>query len=256
MNDFMQYDFNISKIVLACYVGKRMGTPIHKNRPSHGLAFHTSGLKHYTFESGERITVKPNEMIYLPKYSDYEVSFVTEGDCFAINFDISEDITFSPFKVNLKNTSAVLERFKRAENIWNKKSPGYILQCKAELYGIIYAMVKGYYSQYIPNEKYIIIKPAVEYIHRTYTEGLVNISELSNMCGITPEYFRKLFKSFYGVSPLKYINDLKITRAKELLASGMYSVTEAALQSGYTDMSYFSREFKKATGSSPKYYIL
>ena len=74
------------------------------------------------------------------------------------------------------------------------------------------------------------------------------------MCGITPEYFRKLFKSFYGISPLKYINNLKITHAKELLASGMYSVTEAALQSGYIDMSYFSREFKKASGNSPKYY--
>ena len=254
MNDFMHYNFNISKIVLACYVGKGMGMTVHKNRPSHGLAFHTSGLKVYKFENGKIITVSPNEIIYLPKNSNYEVSSEVIGDCFAINFDISEDITFSPFKVNLKNASAVLERFKKAENIWNKKSPGYILQCKAELYGIIYTMVKEYYSEYVPNEKYAIIKPAVERIHREYTDGLINISVLSDMCGITPEYFRKLFKSFYGVSPLKYINDLKITRAKELLASGMYSVTEAALQSGYTDMSYFSREFKKASGSSPKYY--
>ena len=74
------------------------------------------------------------------------------------------------------------------------------------------------------------------------------------MCGITPEYFRKIFKTYYGVSPIKYINTLKITHAKELLASGMYSVTEAALQSGYTDMSYFSREFKKATEKSPCNY--
>lgn len=74
------------------------------------------------------------------------------------------------------------------------------------------------------------------------------------MCGITPEYFRKIFKAYYGVSPLKYINALKITHAKELLDSGMYSVTEAALRSGYTDLSYFSREFKKETGNSPKYY--
>ncbi|MEE1186338.1 MAG: AraC family transcriptional regulator [Acutalibacteraceae bacterium] len=103
-------------------------------------------------------------------------------------------------------------------------------------------MVKEYYSEYVPNEKYAVIKPAVEYIHSQYSKGLINISELSAMCGITPEYLRKLFRSFYGVSPLKYINDLKITRAKELLASGMYSVTEAALQSGYTDMSYISAE--------------
>ena len=47
-------------------------------------------------------------------------------------------------------------------------------------------------------------------------------------------------------------NDLKISHAKELLASGMYSVTEAALQSGYADLSHFSREFKKTVGISPK----
>lgn len=254
MNNFMQYDFNISKIVLACYVGAGTANPIHKNRPSHGLAFFTSGVNKYKFENSKSITTNSNDIIYLPKYSNYEVSQITSSDCFAINFDLSEDLTFAPFKITVKNPSAVLEHFKKALIIWNKKSPGYILKCKAELYGIIYTMVKEYYSDYIPGEKYTIIKPAVERIHREYTEGLINISELSDMCGITPEYFRKLFKSFYGISPLKYINNLKITHAKELLASGMYSVTEAALQSGYIDMSYFSREFKKASGNSPKYY--
>ena len=75
------------------------------------------------------------------------------------------------------------------------------------------------------------------------------------MCGITPEYFRKLFCGFYGVSPIKYINALKLSRAEELLASQMYSVTEAAEMSGYTDMSHFSREFKKHTGMSPTEFI-
>ena len=74
------------------------------------------------------------------------------------------------------------------------------------------------------------------------------------MCSITPGYFRSIFKSFYGVSPKSYINGLKIARAKELLASGMYSVTEAAVMSGYTDMSHFSREFKKVVGITPKNY--
>jgi AraC-like DNA-binding protein len=74
------------------------------------------------------------------------------------------------------------------------------------------------------------------------------------MCGITPEYFRKIFKSFYGSSPLIYINNLKITRAKELFESGMYSVSEVAAHSGYSDISYFSREFKSATGLSPTEY--
>ena len=79
-----------------------------------------------------------------------------------------------------------------------------------------------------------------------------NGSRLSRMCGITPEYFRRIFAGVYGISPKRYIENLKLTRAKELLQSGMYSVTEAATLSGYTDMSHFSRCFKKYTGVAPK----
>ena len=80
------------------------------------------------------------------------------------------------------------------------------------------------------------------------------MQQLSSMCQISYEYFRRLFENFYGISPVKYVNNLKITRAKELIESGMYSVTEAAFASGYTDMSHFSREFKKSTGFAPSRY--
>lgn len=54
--------------------------------------------------------------------------------------------------------------------------------------------------------------------------------------------------------PIKYINNLKMTRAKELLSSGMYTVSEVCFLSGYKDESYFSREFKKHFNLSPREY--
>lgn len=128
------------------------------------------------------------------------------------------------------------------------------MKCKAELYQIIYNMEQEYFSEYLSTDKLEIIKPGIEYIHQEYTKQHISIEELSDMCGITSEYFRKIFRTYYGTSPIKYINELKISHAKELLASGMYSVTEAAFQSGYTDISFFSREFKKNTDLSPKEY--
>lgn len=252
MKDFMKYDFNIDKILLACYVGKGMGMRTHKNRAGHGLALHTSGVKVYIFDDGTKIKVKPKEIIYLPKHSSYEVFAETKGDCYAINFDISDEISFAPFSVKIKNEASVLEHFKTSKSVWDQKRCGYIMKCKAELYQIIYKMQQEYFSGYLSKDKLDIIRPAVEYIHSEYTNKPISIEELSCMCGITPEYFRKIFKTYYGISPVKYINGLKISHAKELLASGMYSVTEAAVQSGYTDMSYFSREFKKNTNITPK----
>ena len=47
---------------------------------------------------------------------------------------------------------------------------------------------------------------------------------------------------------------LRIAYARDLLGSGEYSVTDAAMLSGFNDAAYFSREFKKEVGVSPKEY--
>ena len=255
MNNFMNYDFNVAKILLACYVGKGMGMRKHTDRQGHGLAFHLSGIKVYEFDDGRKITVGANELIYLPKHSTYEVTSRELGDCYAINFDISEEISLAPFAVKIKNQAFVLDHFKTSKKAWEQKLNGYNLKCKADMYNIIYTMQKEYFTEYLSKRKLEIIKPAVEYIHSEYTHRLLSVDELSDMCGITPEYFRKIFKINYGISPIQYINNLKISHAKELLRSGMYSVSEAAFQSGYADLSHFSREFKKAVGTSPKTFL-
>ena len=254
MESFMNYDFNINKIVVACFVPTGTGDAIHQDRPSHGLALHTAGDKDYIFASGEKINITGGDIIYLPKNSTYEVSAKNHGDCYAINFDFAEDISFSPFAIKIKNQAEILKHFRHANNLWKMKKNGYILKCKAELYNIIYSMHENYFAQYLPKNKLELITPAVDYIHENYITETISIDFLAQMCNISPEYFRKIFKNFFGSSPLNYINNLKITRAKELLESKMYSVTDAAIQSGYTDISHFSREFKKTTGFCPSAY--
>lgn len=254
MKEFMDYDFNVKKIIIACFVPAGTGSITHKNRSSHGLAIHKSGDKVYTFSDGKKLRVQDNDIIYLPKYSNYVVTPIVHGDCYAINFDIDEDIVFEPFVTKAKKHNEIIEYFRSATKVWSLKRSAYTMKCKAELYNIIYAIKQEYYTEYLPRDKYAVIQPAVDYIHSKYTKENISIESLSKMCNITPEYFRKIFKIFHGVSPVKYINNLKISSAKELLESQMYSVSEAALQSGYNEMSHFSREFKKQTGISPSDY--
>ena len=68
-------------------------------------------------------------------------------------------------------------------------------------------------------------------------------------------YFRKLFKEEYGISPQKYIINLRMQYAKGLISTGYYSLNEVAYMSGYTDYKYFSVEFKKSMGVSPSEYL-
>lgn len=250
----MSFNFHIDKIVIACCVVKGAGKVNHRNRPSHGLALYTSGCTMLRFHSGKQFELNKNDIMYLPKHSNYDVSLVTPGDCYAINFDFEAPCQFEPFVLHTKNGSGFLEHFKTANMIWNKKALGTEMKCKAELYNILYMMQQEFSAGYIPNAKYKLILPAVDCIHQNYTQEPLSITELAALCNITPEYFRSIFKNYFGVSPLTYINGLKISRAKELLLSGMYTISEAALMSGYFDMSHFSREFKRIVGVSPSRY--
>ena len=248
----MNFNFNIQKIVLACYVAAGTAKLNHRNRPSHGLAFNVSGEKSTYFHGYGDFSFKKNDIIYMPKHCNYDTSIQVDGDCYAINFDITEEVDFKPFIFHTKNAAGIFEYFKRAYSVWNHNDPGAEMKCKAELYNILYMMQKEFKEGYVPKAKYEIIAPAVDIIHKKYALENLSVSELSALCNISPEYFRSIFKKHMGVSPHAYINNLKITKAKELLLSGMYTVTDAALMSGYSDMSHFSREFKKSTGVSPR----
>ena len=134
------------------------------------------------------------------------------------------------------------------------KKAGSRFQCRALLYLILSKLAEERAMGYGDSEKRERIRPAVDAIHEGYTQPL-SIAELAGLCHITPEYFRTLFRQEFGSSPLKYINHLRLTRAEDLLRTGLYTVAQVATLSGFGDLSRFSREFKKHSGLSPVAFI-
>ena len=152
------------------------------------------------------------------------------------------------------NSAFFRSAFYEADRYFKRADAGDIMKCRSVLYDIIAALQHEYSLGYVSGEKRNIISEAVRRIHESYTEEELKVGELAGMCGITPEYFRSIFSGIYGVSPSRYITNLRMSRAKELLSSGMYTVTETAHMCGFEDVSYFSRCFKKVVGISPAGY--
>ena len=252
--DFADYNFTVTGIAIACYVAPGAGAPNHPNRPNHGIVLTVGGRTSYLYEGGRTVIAGAGDLVYLPKGESYTVRQEEIGGCYAINFDLSEPVTFPPFTVRAKHAAGFQERFAAAEQFWRTKAPGYEMLCKAELYRILAAMRQERETGYVSRSALERLHPALEQIHRQYTEKPLSVPELASACGMSETYFRRLFLRGYGVSPVEYIRELKIARAKELLASGMYSVGEVAGLSGFQDECYFSREFRKAVGISPGKY--
>lgn len=250
MTDFIHRDFVIEKIELACLVAEGKAAPVHKNRKNHGLAFFCGGESILSFEN-KRIKAVKNTLIYFPKGSDYTVRESIPGQCYAINFQMRTEEVLEPFSVQIKNANAFLQSFKESHRIWTKKSPGYSTKIKSELYNILYQLQTEFELPYANTS---VIEPAVSYIHSNYDKEMISVSHLAELCGVSPVYLRNLFVRRFALSPIRYINRLKMTRAEELLSSQMYAVRDVCFLSGFQDESYFSREFKKYFGVSPRDY--
>lgn len=93
-----------------------------------------------------------------------------------------------------------------------------------------------------------------EYIQRHLAEP-INHQHLSDKFGLVPSYISKLFAQYKGISPSKYLTELRIEKAKALLkADPPMLLKDIAAIVGYEDANYFSRLFKKKTGLWPTEY--
>lgn len=97
------------------------------------------------------------------------------------------------------------------------------------------------------------VKSAIAYVADNYA-NLESLSEVAVHVNIHADYFSRLFKSETGVTFNSYLTNYRIQKAVELLTKTDLKVYEVAEKTGYSNLSYFSRVFKKVTGVNPFFY--
>lgn len=116
-------------------------------------------------------------------------------------------------------------------------------------------LISGYMTVYHSNVEY---SESVELIRssilRNYERTDYELDESIRSLPFSYDYLRKLFKKEVGITPLEYMTDLRMKKAKQLLGAMWtdgYTVSEIAGHCGYDNALYFSRIFKKKCGCSP-----
>ena len=95
------------------------------------------------------------------------------------------------------------------------------------------------------------IYKSVNYIHNNLGSNL-KIENLSRYSGLSRTLFIERFKNSVGKTPLAYIKDWRMTKAKQLLKYSSFSLSEICAQVGYSSSSAFTRVFKNSFEISPK----
>lgn len=98
-----------------------------------------------------------------------------------------------------------------------------------------------------------LIKQVQSYIESHFREA-IQVNELAAMVNVTPRTLNRRFQSCVAMRPIEYIQAVRIEQAKRLLESGEVSIKSLADKVGYSDLSSFTRLFKRATELTPKEY--
>lgn len=106
----------------------------------------------------------------------------------------------------------------------------------------------AYLNSYEKDFEYV--RRAIDYITENAQKNLT-VEEISRFVGLSQYHFMRVFKKITSSTLTDFINRHRCNIARHMLLSGEYSVTDAALSSGFNNISYFAKVFKKNTGCLP-----
>lgn len=97
------------------------------------------------------------------------------------------------------------------------------------------------------------LKKIFNFIEQNYRDS-ISLADIASVAGFTESYFCRFFKGATGRTLVEYLNEYRCHIARRRLENDSDSITEIALESGFSSVSYFSRTFKSYFGVSPNTY--
>ena len=253
----MEERFIITEIQRVIMVGKdeypERKTTFRPELWGNELIFHFSGHASVYFDDLV-LEVKPKTIRFLPqgKWGRYEILRHERGDCIFVSFRADRVISPCAFVQQVTQNEKIGTLFKKLFSTWVGKNKGYYHKSLSLIYEI-FAEIEN--DNYVPKQHYLKIKPALDKIHERFLEEELSVDSLAALCGMKSSYFQRLFKEKYGVPARKYIIGLKINHACDLLRAERYTVTQIAELCNFSDVYYFSRQFKEYMGITPTAFV-
>ena len=201
----------------------------------------------------ESISFNENEMMIICSNVEHTFEAGSEGTTLMQTGELTPVTIFSEENrlIKIVNNVRIMRAVQRIVNEMNLKNKYYqylVVMYYAELLILIYRYMDESYLPICTNES---LKKAISYIRMNYQTD-ISISDVAGQTGVGERYLRKLFAQHLNLSPLDYLNQIRINKAIELLRNTEMSIKEICFICGFKSPQYFSRVFKQQMGITPR----
>lgn len=180
-----------------------------------------------------------------------------DADCLAVCFDAREfqrsAPKLAPGIVLSRKMPETRLLGKLVEALWDEAMTGEIVGASQILFEAIGLAARPSAGESSPQAGNALFRQALEIIDRNLLEPTLCVSGIAAQLGITTRYLQRLFAR-HGTTPRAHVAQSRISYAARLLSDGSASVTGAAMEAGFNDLTHFGRLFRKTFGETPREY--
>ncbi len=256
MNENDLSNLILRKILAVNTVNRAPGVYVNRNRSIYAIGIKIEGKT--TYDDGySTVVADANHLVLYRPGAKYSYA-LEKGKCVMIEFEGEEEtnpMRLSGFALGEAAAQDVIKTALSMADLWDMKKPNYTLKCKSLFYRILYKAASTTESQYVSKKTRDVLLPALEYMHKNYSDVSISNDSLAALCGVSTVYFRKLFTAAYGIPPMRYLKNVRINKAKELLIGDADSISAISENTGFGSVYAFSKAFKAETGVSPSGYV-
>lgn len=207
---------------------------------------------------GTRFDLAPGDFVHYYPYDKQEYCFKDDQDCSAFYLHytgndmplILRELQFMGGVYHFSLSQKIISTFEEIISEYQLCPPLHEQAKSALLLSLLTQIARQINYGHLRSSQ---INDVLRLMQAKYNQKY-DVTEYADYCSLSPDRFSHKFKEATGSSPLQYIINLRLEKAKELLSFSDLSVAEVAEQIGYDTPLYFSRQFKAHMGISPIKY--